>query len=53
MLLNQIKPPFNINRAALFAAAASIKDVKWLNKEIKHVNRWIKIFYKNFKKLKY
>ena len=49
--LNQIKPPFNINRAALFAAAASIKDTKWLRKEIKHVNRWEKIFYKNFKKL--
>ena len=50
--LNQIKPPFNINRAALFAAAKSIKDSKWLNKEIKHVNKWTKIFYRNFKKLK-
>ena len=49
--LNQVKPPFNINRAALFAAAESIKDVKWLNKEIKHVNKWSKIFYKNFKDL--
>ena len=49
--LNQIKPPFNINRAALFAAAKSIKDSKWLNKEIKHVNKWTKIFYRNFKKL--
>tara|TARA_B100000963_G_scaffold307829_1_gene283015 strand:- start:2422 stop:3498 length:1077 start_codon:yes stop_codon:yes gene_type:complete len=49
--LNKVKPPFNINRAALFAAAESIKDVKWLNKEIKHVNRWAKIFYENFKKL--
>jgi len=50
--LNQIKPPFNINRAALFAAAQSIKDSKWLNKEIKHVNKWVKVFYKNFKNLK-
>jgi len=49
--LNQIKPPFNINRAALFAAAESIKDVKWLNKEIRHVNKWSKIFYDNFKNL--
>ena len=49
--LNQIKPPFNINRAALFAAAKSIRDVKWLNKEIKHVNKWTKVFYKNFKDL--
>ena len=50
--LNQIKPPFNINRAALFAAAQSIKDSKWLNKEIKHVNKLVKILYKNFKNLK-
>ena len=51
-VLNQIKPPFNINRAALFAAAQSIKDSKWLNKEIKHVNKWVKVFYKNFKNLR-
>ena len=49
--LNKVKPPFNINRAALFAAVESIRDVKWINKEIKHVNRWAKIFYENFKKL--
>ena len=49
--LNKVKPPFNINRAALFAAVESIRDVKWLNKEIKHVNRWAKIFYNNFKNL--
>ena len=47
--LNQVKPPFNINRAALFAAVESVRDVKWLNKEIKHVNRWTNIFYNNFK----
>ena len=50
-VLNQIKPPFNINRAALFAAAASIKDTKWLKKEIKHVNKWVRIFYQTFKKV--
>ncbi len=49
--LNKVKPPFNINRAALFAAVESIRDVKWLNKEIKHVNRWAKIFYNKFKGL--
>ncbi len=49
--LNKVKPPFNINRPALFAAVESIKDIKWLNKEIKHVNKWAKIFYKNFKTL--
>ena len=47
-VLNQIKPPFNINRAALFAAAESIKDLKWLKKEINHVNKWSKIFFNNF-----
>jgi len=46
--LNKIKPPFNINRAALLTAVASLNDTKWLNKEIKHVNKWIKIFYKTF-----
>ncbi len=48
-VLNQIKPPFNVNRAALFAAAVSVKDTKWLKKEIKHVNKWTRIFYKKFK----
>ena len=41
-ILNQIKPPFNINRPALFAASAAIKDSKWLQKEIKHINYWSK-----------
>jgi len=49
--LNQIKPPFNVNRPALFAAAASVKDTKWLKKEVKHTNKWAKIFYNTFKKL--
>jgi len=49
--LNKIKPPFNVNRAALFSAAASIKDTKWLDKEIKHVNKWSKIFYTIFTNL--
>ena len=51
-VLNQIKPPFNINRAALFAAAESVKDIKWLKREIKHVNKWVNIFYRNFKNFK-
>ena len=49
--LNLVKPPFNINRAALFAAAESIRDINWLKKEIKHVNKWVKIFYNNFNNL--
>ena len=50
--LNMLKPPFNVNRAALFAASASVKDTKWLNKEIRHVNKWTKKFFKIFKTLK-
>ena len=53
-VLNKIKPPFNVNKAALSAASAAVKDINWLNKEIKHVNNWNKkrqSFYKskNFK----
>ena len=50
--LNKIKPPFNVNRAALFAASAAVKDSSWLNKEIKHVNNWNKKMFNEFKKMK-
>ena len=50
--LNKIKPPFNVNRAALFAASAAVKDSAWLNKEIKHVNNWNKKMFNEFKKMK-
>ena len=43
--LNKIKPPFNVNKAALFAASAAVKDSAWLNKEIKHVNNWNCLLY--------
>ena len=49
--LNLIRPPFNINSPALSAAEAAIKDNTWLNKEIKHVNKWNDKLYKEFKKL--
>ena len=51
-VLNKIKPPFNINSAALFAASAAVKDNAWLNKEIKHVNNWNKKMFNEFKKMK-
>ena len=51
-ILNEIKPPFNVNRPGLFAAAAAIKDNIWLNKEIKHINKWSKILFDTFKDLK-
>ena len=50
--LNKIKPPFNVSRPALFAASAAVRDNAWLNKEIKHVNRWSEKMYKEFKKMK-
>ena len=50
--LNKIKPPFNVSRPALFAATAAIKDVSWLNKEIRHVRKWSKKFYEIFKSFK-
>jgi len=49
--LNKIKPPFNVGRPALFAASAAVRDSVWLNKEIKHVNRWNNIFFKEFEKM--
>jgi len=51
-VLNKIKPPFNVNRAALFASSAAVKDSAWLNKEIKHVNNWNKKMFSEFKKMK-
>jgi len=49
--LNKIKPPFNINMPGLFVASAAIEDNAWLKKEIKHVNKWRKIIFKEFKKM--
>ncbi len=50
--LSKIKPPFNVGRPALFAASAAVRDTVWLNKEIKHVNKWNKIFFKEFDKMR-
>ena len=49
--LYEIKPPFNVSRPALFTASVALKDTSWLNKEIYHVRRWSKKFYKFFKEL--
>ena len=49
--LYDIKPPFNVNRPALYAATAAMKDTAWLNKEIQHVRKWSKKFYETFKEL--
>ena len=50
--LNLIKPPFNVNRPALFAASAAVRDVSWLKKEVNHIRKWNKILYKKFKEMK-
>ncbi len=49
--LNEIKPPFNVSRPAIFTATVAIKDTVWLNKEIQHVRKWSKKFYDTFKEL--
>ena len=49
--LYKIKPPFNVSRPALFAAAVALKDTGWLNKEIRHVRKWSKKLYDFFKEL--
>jgi histidinol-phosphate aminotransferase len=42
----KIKPPFNVNRAALAAGIEAIKDSAWTKRAIKHNTLWAKkIFY--------
>ena len=38
----QIKPPFNVNRAALAAGAEAIKDNGWTKSAIEHNTLWSK-----------
>ena len=47
----KIKPPFNVNRAALEAASEAINDSKWIKKSIKYNIFWSRLIYKNLKKL--
>ena len=49
--LYRIKPPFNVSRPALFTAAVAIKDLAWLNKEVRHMKKWSKKFYDTFREL--
>jgi len=48
----QIKPPFNVNRAALSAGVEAIKDNRWTEKAIKHNTIWAKKMYTIFKENK-
>ena len=38
----QIKPPFNVNRAALAAGSEAIKDSDWTQKAVEHNTLWSK-----------
>ncbi len=38
----QIKPPFNVNRAALAAGVEAIKDIEWIKRAIEHNTLWAK-----------
>jgi len=38
----QIKPPFNVNRAALTASTEAIKDNEWTKRAIEHNTLWAK-----------
>ena len=40
--MNQVKPPFNVNSAALAAGIEAIKDSEWTKKAIEHNTLWSK-----------
>jgi len=46
----QIKPPFNVNRAALCAGIEAIKDNEWTKKAIEHNTLWSKKIFSVLKK---
>jgi len=48
--MNQIKPPFNVNRAALAAGVEAIKDDEWIKKAIEHNLLWSKKIFSVLKK---
>jgi len=45
-----IKPPFNVNRAALVAGVEAIQDNQWTKKAIEHNKLWSKKIYSVLKK---
>jgi len=48
----QIKPPFNVNRAALAAGIEAIKDNEWTKKAIEHNTLWSKKIFSVLKEYK-
>ena len=47
-----IKPPFNVNRAALTAGMEAIKDNEWIKRAIEHNTLWSKKIFSTLKKYK-
>ena len=48
----QIKPPFNVNRAALAAGIEGIKDNEWTERAIEHNTLWSKKIFSILKEYK-
>jgi len=48
----QIKPPFNVNRAALVAGVEAIKDNEWTERAIEHNTLWSKKIFSILKRYK-
>ena len=48
----QIKPPFNVNRAALAASMEAINDNEWIKKAIEHNALWSKKIFTVLKEYK-
>ena len=48
----QIKPPFNVNRAALAAGVEAIKDDEWTKRAIEHNTLWSKKIFSALKEYK-
>jgi len=48
----QIKPPFNVNRAALCSGIEALKDSEWIKKAIEHNTLWSKKIFSVLKEYK-
>ena len=48
----EIKPPFNVNRAALIAGIEAIKDNEWTKRAIEHNTLWSKKIFSILKEYK-
>ena len=46
-----IKPPFNVNRAALSAGIEAIKDNEWTKRAIEHNTIWSKKIFSTSKRV--